>query len=60
LKKRSKKLLLVGGSVSGGAKARSKQKFFGSFFQKRTACFLLACALTGLIRSGIENVFNCE
>jgi hypothetical protein len=35
LKKRSKKLLHVGLSFSTGTRA-SVQKFFGSFFQKRT------------------------
>jgi hypothetical protein len=38
LKKRTKKLLLIG---ARGAAAFTcyNQKFFGSFFQKRTACF---------------------
>jgi hypothetical protein len=38
LKKRSKKLLLIWLSGPTGTRARV-QKFFGSFFQKRTACF---------------------
>ncbi len=37
MKKRSKKLLVPG---SGPRRAPNKQKFFGSFFQKRTAFFL--------------------
>jgi methylamine dehydrogenase heavy chain len=44
LKKRSKKLLDIGLSFTTGARA-SVQKFFGSFFQKRT-CLLLALPLT--------------
>jgi hypothetical protein len=40
LKKSSKKLLILVGSGSGFAKAHGEQKFFGSFFQKRTAYFL--------------------
>jgi hypothetical protein len=35
LKKRSKKLLRVGARVTTGTRANN-QKFFGSFFQKRT------------------------
>jgi hypothetical protein len=42
LKKRSKKLLLP---RSGRRRAPNKQKFFGSFFQKRTAFFLHPIAL---------------
>jgi hypothetical protein len=38
LKKRSKKLLDYGTRVAAGMGA-SMQKFFGSFFQKRTAFF---------------------
>jgi hypothetical protein len=38
LKKRSKKLLLIWSEVVSRPLAR-EQKFFGSFFQKRTACF---------------------
>jgi hypothetical protein len=41
LKKRSKKLLIPEGVGICVAKARSYQKFFASFFQKRSACFLL-------------------
>jgi hypothetical protein len=37
LKKRSKKLLLLGAQPS--AAAPQGEQFFGSFFQKRTACF---------------------
>ncbi len=40
LKKRTKKLLLIAGAGNAGASAHRKQKFFGSFFQKRTAFFL--------------------
>jgi hypothetical protein len=43
LKKRTKKLLLVTatwGIPGGPDAARNRQKFFGSFFQKRTASFL--------------------
>jgi methylated-DNA-[protein]-cysteine S-methyltransferase len=40
LKKRSKKLLLIGGVGAAIAKSHREQKIFGSFFQKRTACFL--------------------
>jgi hypothetical protein len=36
LKKRSKKLLLVGLGATTGTRAKI-QKFFGSFFQKRTS-----------------------
>jgi hypothetical protein len=39
LKKSTKKLLLVGIRTEHGGRTNS-QKFFGSFFQKRTACFL--------------------
>jgi hypothetical protein len=42
LKKRSKKLLLP---RSGRRRAPNNQKFFGSFFQKRTAFFLHPIAL---------------
>jgi hypothetical protein len=42
LKKRSKKLLRP---RSGRRRAPNKQKFFGSFFQKRTAFFLHPIAL---------------
>jgi hypothetical protein len=35
LKKRTKKLLFLGARIATGARARV-QKFFGSFFQKRT------------------------
>jgi hypothetical protein len=42
LKKRSKKLLRP---RSGRRRAPNKQKFFGSFFQKRTAFFLQPIAL---------------
>jgi hypothetical protein len=41
LKKRSKKLLIVGARAGGNARARV-QKFFGSFFQKRTSSFVAA------------------
>jgi hypothetical protein len=39
LKKRTKKLLLIGamGRVAAAAHAPESKKFFGSFFQKRTA-----------------------
>jgi hypothetical protein len=40
LKKRTKKLLLNVGCGCAGAHARSEQKFFASFFQKRSASFL--------------------
>ena len=44
LKKRSKKLLLPVGCQPWSARQR-RQKFFGSFFQKRTACYaFLVCA----------------
>jgi hypothetical protein len=49
LKKRSKKLLLP---RSGRRRAPNNQKFFGSFFQKRTAFFLHPIAL-GAMRLGI-------
>jgi len=38
LKKRSKKLLVIWTEVVSAPLARG-QKFFGSFFQKRTSCF---------------------
>jgi hypothetical protein len=38
LKKRTKKLLQIGLSGTTGARA-SVQKFFASFFQKRSPCF---------------------
>jgi hypothetical protein len=41
LKKRNKKLFSLA-SPSGPARAPNIQKFFGSFFQKRTAFFALA------------------
>jgi hypothetical protein len=40
VKKAAKKLLFAGGDRTGALRARGNQKFFGSFFQKRTACFL--------------------
>jgi protein SCO1/2 len=40
LKKRTKKLLLAGGIGVAVARAPSEQKFFASFFQKRSAYFL--------------------
>jgi hypothetical protein len=40
LKKRSKKLLRPGLSLSRRRRSPNWQKFFGSFFQKRTAFFL--------------------
>jgi hypothetical protein len=39
LKKRSKKLLFTLASAHPERLSPDKQKFFGSFFQKRTACF---------------------
>jgi hypothetical protein len=39
-KKEAKKLLFAAGCGTVRANAHVKQKFFGSFFQKRTACFL--------------------
>jgi hypothetical protein len=39
LKKRSKKLLLTGPMAVKPARSK-EQKFFGSFFQKRTSSFL--------------------
>jgi hypothetical protein len=39
LKKRSKKLLFVLASAFPDRLSPDSQKFFGSFFQKRTACF---------------------
>jgi hypothetical protein len=41
LKKRSKKLLQIW-YFAGGSARPNNQKFFGSFFQKRTAFFSLA------------------
>jgi len=40
LKKRSKKLLLAAGCDTGLANAPNSQKFFASFFQKRSSSFL--------------------
>jgi hypothetical protein len=40
LKKRSKKLLILDARASRNARARV-QKFFGSFFQKRTSSYRL-------------------
>jgi hypothetical protein len=40
LKKRSKKLLSVLASAFQDRLSPNEQKFFGSFFQKRTASFL--------------------
>jgi hypothetical protein len=37
LKKRSKQLLSISASASPEKLSRDSQKFFGSFFQKRTA-----------------------
>jgi 5-oxoprolinase (ATP-hydrolysing) len=39
-KKEAKKLLFAGGAGDGDANAPNKQKFFGSFFQKRTTSLL--------------------
>jgi hypothetical protein len=44
LKKRSKKLLQMRPAISstiGTGAGRNRQKFFGSFFQKRTPSFFL-------------------
>jgi hypothetical protein len=63
LKKRNKKLLLVasGGrwpvSIVGGA--RRKQKFFGSFFQKRTAS-LLPGFPPARLKSGLQRALGGE
>jgi hypothetical protein len=40
VKKEAKKLLFAGGCGTIGERSNSSQKFFGSFFQKRTAFFL--------------------
>jgi hypothetical protein len=40
VKKEAKKLLLTGGCGNTEAKARNEQKFFASFFQKRSSCLL--------------------
>jgi hypothetical protein len=37
--KKNQKTFAPGGSDTAGARARNKQKFFASFFQKRSACF---------------------
>jgi hypothetical protein len=37
-KKEAKKLLLTAGLSTAFANAHSEQKFFASFFQKRSAC----------------------
>jgi uncharacterized lipoprotein YmbA len=47
LKKRNKKLLSVPAPASPDRARPSVQKFFGSFFQKRTACFFLLVATAG-------------
>jgi hypothetical protein len=39
LKKRSKKLLIVPATAFPGKASPDRKKFFGSFFQKRTASF---------------------
>jgi hypothetical protein len=44
LKKRSKKLLPVLASAFPDSLSPDEQKFFGSFFQKRTASFLQAAS----------------
>jgi hypothetical protein len=44
LKKRSKKLLIISASVFPDGLGLDLQKFFGSFFQKRTACLSLTYA----------------
>jgi hypothetical protein len=50
LKKRTKKLLLPVGCVSGVATARRKQKFFGYFFSKKvTALLSLLWRLTAVL-----------
>jgi hypothetical protein len=41
-KKEAKKLSLTVGCGGGGADSPSEQKFFASFFQKRSASFLKA------------------
>jgi hypothetical protein len=45
-KKEAKKLLLTAGRGRAGAKAPSEQKFFASFFQKRSAFLLSSGSLT--------------
>jgi hypothetical protein len=47
LKKRSKKLLCVSASAFPDGLKPDNQRFFGSFFQKRTAFFLHPIALHG-------------
>jgi hypothetical protein len=43
-KKEAKKLLFSVGCGADHANARRKQKFFASFFQKRSSCLLLSSA----------------
>jgi hypothetical protein len=49
LKKRSKKLLSVWASAFPDGLSPNDQRFFGSFFQKRTAFFLCPIALYGSV-----------
>jgi hypothetical protein len=44
LKKSNQKTFGLGGVGNRGARARSKQKFFASFFQKRSACLVFGAA----------------
>jgi hypothetical protein len=56
LKKRSKKRLFP---RSARRRAPNKQKFFGSFFQKRTAFFLqpiALCTTLGVVRNRASSV----
>jgi branched-chain amino acid transport system permease protein len=53
LKKRSKKPLLTGGLDPEGASARKEQKFFASFFQKRSASLHLGELLSTTLLIGL-------
>jgi hypothetical protein len=55
LKKRSKKLLSVSASVFPDRLSSNEQKFFGSFFQKRTASLRLI--IVGTLRLGVADAF---
>jgi len=57
LKKRSKKRLSFGSPAAQTAKS-NRQKFFGAFFQKRTAFFLALTPASGVPVSG--GIFDAD
>jgi hypothetical protein len=59
-KEEAKKLLLTGGFGPDGATARSMQKFFASFFQKRSACLLTSSVARKAWMAGSSPAMTCR